>query len=165
MHEALECIRKLSEVGATLTDATNFHRKHHRPGHGKRTFAQVAVELLRLKRKTIVAGACLSANTRPTDEAELVEVKKRQEAVECLAEKYHLPWCTIKKTLTMPVGKLQRSIGAGGRSSYAGHREISLLFYGRPAFSSHVSAIRAWPAAEGCTPSGAQNSAGACVAA
>ena len=51
MREALECIAKLREVGASLTDAKTFYLKHHRPGHLTRTFAQVAAELLRVKRK------------------------------------------------------------------------------------------------------------------
>jgi integrase len=51
MHEALECVTKLREVGATLTDAKNFYLRHHRPGHLTRTFAQVAAEVLRVKRK------------------------------------------------------------------------------------------------------------------
>src|ERR1700734_2004974 len=51
MHEAMECITALREVGATLTVAKNFYLRHHRPGHLKRTFAQVAAEFLRTKRK------------------------------------------------------------------------------------------------------------------
>ena len=51
MREALECITKLREVGASLTDAKTFYLKHHRPGHLTRTFAQVAAEVLRMKRR------------------------------------------------------------------------------------------------------------------
>ncbi len=50
MHEALACITKLREAKATLSDATNFYLRHHRPGHLNRTFAQVAAEFLRFKR-------------------------------------------------------------------------------------------------------------------
>jgi len=52
MHEALQCIAQLKEVGATLSDATRHYLRHHRPAHLHRTFAQVAAELLRRKRKT-----------------------------------------------------------------------------------------------------------------
>lgn len=51
MHEAEVCLGRLKEVGATLTQATSFYLKHHRPAHLSRSFAQVAAELLRTKRK------------------------------------------------------------------------------------------------------------------
>ena len=51
MHEASRCIALLKEVDATLNQATSFYLRHHRPAHLNRTFAQVAAELLRRKRK------------------------------------------------------------------------------------------------------------------
>jgi integrase len=52
MYEASVCIDRLQEYSATLTEATDYYIRHHRPSHLNRTFAQVAAEVLRRKRKT-----------------------------------------------------------------------------------------------------------------
>ncbi len=44
--EALECQRRLQEVGASLTQAVDYYLRHAMPSGGKKTFAEVADEFL-----------------------------------------------------------------------------------------------------------------------
>lgn len=47
--EAKTCVAKLAEVGATISEATEFFLKHAKPTHGKKTISVVIEEFLRVK--------------------------------------------------------------------------------------------------------------------